>query len=48
MRLEFIGSCIVLSSVMLAVIDRNRGVEALTAGVAGLSISYALSVSNYS
>ena len=31
---------------MLAVIDRNRNVEALTAGAAGLSITYALSVSS--
>ena len=46
MRLEFIGSCIIFSSVMLAVIDRNRNVEALTAGAAGLSITYALSVSS--
>ena len=46
LRLEVIGAFIMLSSVILAVVDRNRGAEALTAGAAGLSISYALSVSS--
>ncbi|XP_067934005.1 multidrug resistance-associated protein 1-like [Watersipora subatra] len=45
-RLEFIGSCIVLSAVMLAVVSRNFGVAALTGGIAGLSISYSLNVTN--
>lgn len=45
-RLEFIGSCVVLSSVLLAVISRNMDVKTLTAGIAGLSITYALGVSN--
>ncbi|XP_067934007.1 multidrug resistance-associated protein 1-like isoform X2 [Watersipora subatra] len=45
-RLEFIGSCIVLSAVMLAVISRNMSVKTLTAGIAGLSISYSTSVTN--
>ena len=44
MRLEFIGSCIVFSSVLLAVISRNYDVKTLTAGIAGLSITYALGV----
>lgn len=44
-RLEFIGSCIVFSSVLLAVISRNMDGDSLTAGIAGLSITYALGVS---
>lgn len=39
------GAVIVLAAVLLAVISRNVGVESLTAGVAGLSITYALGVS---
>ena len=44
-RLEFIGSCIVLAAVMLAVISRNMNMSTLTAGIVGLSISYSLNVS---
>ncbi len=41
-RLEFIGSCVVVCTVLLAVF--LRGSDALTAGMVGLSISFALSV----
>ena len=44
-RLEFIGACIVFAAVLLAVISRNMDSETITAGAAGLSITYALSVS---
>lgn len=44
-RLEFIGSCIVFSAILLAVISRNLDVKTLTAGIAGISITYALGVS---
>ena len=47
-RLEFIGSCIVLAAVMLAVISRNMNMSTLTAGIVGLSISYSLNVSKTS
>jgi len=46
-RLEFIGSCIVLAAVLLAVISRNNNDPRLTAGLVGLSVTYALTVSTY-
>lgn len=42
MRTEFIGTCTVALSSMLVVLSRNQ----LSPGLGGLSISYALSVSN--
>lgn len=44
-RLEFMGACIVLSAVLLAVISRNMGSDSLTPGIVGLSITYSLGVS---
>ena len=42
MRLEFIGNLIVLSAALLATLLRDNG--SITAGLAGLSIAYALNV----
>ena len=44
-RLEFMGACIVLAAVLLAVISRNMGSDSLTPGVVGLSVTYSLGVS---
>lgn len=46
LRLEFIGSCVILAAALLAVVSRNMDAETITAGIAGLSISYALGVSS--
>ena len=43
-RLGIIAAFIVLSAVILAVVSRNTAATALIAGVAGLSITYALNV----
>lgn len=42
-RLEFVGNCVVLFAALFAVLSQRWGV-ALNAGIAGLSISYALNV----
>ena len=44
-RLKFLGSCVVLCTVVLVIVGRNSGVTAPTAGVVGLSVTYALGVS---
>lgn len=40
LRLEFLGNCVVFFAALLAVIDR----ESISAGIAGLSISYAMNI----
>uniref|UniRef100_A0A8R1XNR3 ABC-type glutathione-S-conjugate transporter n=1 Tax=Onchocerca volvulus TaxID=6282 RepID=A0A8R1XNR3_ONCVO len=42
-RLEFIGNCIILCAALFAVLSQRWG-NAISAGIAGLSVSYALSV----
>lgn len=42
-RLEFIGNCVVLFAALFAVLSQRWG-AAVSAGIAGLSISYALNV----
>ena len=42
-RLEFVGNLIILFAALFAVIERNMG--SLNAGLAALSITYALQVS---
>jgi ABC-type multidrug transport system fused ATPase/permease subunit len=44
MRLEIIGNIVILSAALLAVLTKEWGV--LTAGIAGISISYSLSMTN--
>ena len=44
-RLEFIGNLIILFAALFAVIERNSGSRNLDPGLAGLSITYALQVS---
>ena len=43
-RLEFVGNLIILFAALFAVIERNSG-GSLDPGLAGLSITYALQVS---
>lgn len=43
-RLEFIGNCVVLFAALFAVLSQNIG-AGISAGIAGLSVSYALNVS---
>uniref|UniRef100_A0A1I7VWL8 ABC-type glutathione-S-conjugate transporter n=1 Tax=Loa loa TaxID=7209 RepID=A0A1I7VWL8_LOALO len=42
-RLEFIGNCVVLCAALFAVLSQHWGV-AVSAGIAGLSVSYALNI----
>ncbi|VDN89059.1 unnamed protein product [Brugia pahangi] len=42
-RLEFIGNCVVLCAALFAVLSQHWG-AALSAGIAGLSVSYALNI----
>ena len=44
-RLEFVGNLIILFAALFAVIERNSGGGSLDPGLAGLSITYALQVS---
>ena len=44
-HLEFIGNVIILFAALFAVIERNTDSGRIDAGLAGLSISYALQVS---
>jgi len=46
MRLETVGALVVLSAVILAVVSRNMENSTLTAGLAGLAITYALGVTS--
>ena len=46
-RLEFVGNLIILFAALFAVIGRNSGNGGLDAGLAGLSITYALQVSQW-
>ncbi len=43
-RLEFIANCVVLFSALLVVIARDHG--GISAGTAGLSVAYAMSITN--
>lgn len=45
-RLEFIGNCVVLCAALFAVLSQRWGV-AVSAGIAGLSVSYALNVKQF-
>jgi len=45
-RLEFVGNVVVFFAALFAVIERNSGGGSLDAGLTGLSITYALQVSN--
>ena len=45
-RLEFIGNIIILFAALFAVIERNSENRGIHPGLVGLSISYALQVSN--
>ncbi|VDP19330.1 unnamed protein product [Onchocerca flexuosa] len=42
-RLEFIGNCVILCAALFAVLSQRWG-SAISAGIAGLSVSYALSI----
>lgn len=41
-RLEFVGNCVVFCAALLAVIAREHG--SISAGIVGLSVSYAMSI----
>lgn len=43
-RLEFVGNCVVFCAALLAVIARNHG--GISAGIVGLSVSYAMAITN--
>ena len=47
-RLESIGNLIILFAALFAVIERNSGHNGIHPGLAALSISYALKVTNSS